>query len=171
MNSELYIVARTHYVTNIEPLLKAGANDVITDEFGAGLEMAAFLLKTFQVPEGRVLKILSSLRDEHQRRYQQHDGQPSRLTGYLSVLEGGEIEILAVPDGSPCIGRTLAELNFRAATGTTVMGVIRHERVIYSPAAELRLETGDTLMLLGTEEHFHRARGFLHGQPTQQTIS
>ena len=171
LNQGLYIVARTHYVTNIEPLLNSGADDIITDEFSAGLEMTAFLLKKFQVPEGRVLKILSSLRDEHQRRHKKHDSRPAKLTGYLSVLDGGEMEILAVPDNSTCIGKTLAGLNFRAATGTTVMGVIRNERVIYSPSAELRLETGDTLMLLGEAEDFDQARLFLHGQSPQQTIS
>ena len=131
--------------------------------------MAAFLLKEFQVPEGRVLKILSALRDEHQRRYEKQDGQPANLAGYLSVLEGGEMEILAVPDNSPRIGRTLAELNFRAATGTTVMGVVRNERVIYSPSAELRLENGDTLMLIGDVENFQQARDFLHGTAQPQT--
>ena len=151
--------------------MKAGANDIITDEFGAGIEMATFLLKEFQVPEGRVLKILSALRDEHRRRYQKLDSQTSNLTGYLSVLEGGEIEIQAVPDDSPHIGKTLAELNFRAVTGTTVMGVIRSERVIYSPPAELRLEVGDTLMLLGEEEKFNNAKAFLHGQAIQQVSS
>jgi len=171
LNPSLYILARTHYVTNIEPLMKAGANDIITDEFGAGLEMVAFLLKQFQVSEGRVLKILSSLRDEHRRRYEKQDSQPSNLTGYLSVLEGGEIEIQAVPDDSPHIGKTLAELNFRAVTGTTVMGVIRNERVIYSPSAELQLETGDTLMLIGEEENFLNARSFLLGQSRQETSS
>jgi CPA2 family monovalent cation:H+ antiporter-2 len=164
LNSDLYIVARTHYITNIEPLLKSGANDVITDEFGAGLEMAAFLLKELHISEGRVLKILSSLRNEHQHRYEKHDRQASSLTGYLSVLEGGGMEIQAVPDDSIHIGKTLAELNFRAVTGTTVMGVIRNERVIYSPSAQLRLETGDTLMLLGDDENIRSAREFLHKQ-------
>ncbi len=45
------------------------------------------------------------------------------------------------------------------------MGVIRQERVIYSPAAELRLERGDTLMLLGEDDNIRSAREFLHGHP------
>jgi len=162
LNSELYIIARTHFVTNIAPLMKAGADDIITDEFGAGLEMAAFLLRKFNVSEGRVLRILSSLREEHHRRYQQSERPAQNLTGYLSVLEGGEIDIQAVPDDSPCLGKSLAELNFRNTTGTTVMGVIRNERVIYSPPADLRLETGDTLMLLGEDENILNTRKFLH---------
>lgn len=165
LNPELFIVARTHYVTNIEPLLKSGANDIITDEFGAGIEMSATLLKQLKVSEGRVLKVISTLRDEHHQRYHTNRQQTRNLTGYLSVLDGGDIEILAVPDSSHCLGKTLAELNFRVETGTTVMGVIRHERVIYSPSAELRLESGDTLMLLGEEEQIRSAQKFLHTLP------
>jgi monovalent cation:H+ antiporter-2, CPA2 family len=166
LNSELYILARTHYVTHIEPLMKVGADDIITDEFSSGLEMAAFLLQAFKVPEGRVLKILSALRKEHQQRYQPDERSTDNLTGYLSVLDGGEIEIHAVPDNSPCIGKTLAELDFRARTGVTVMGVIRSERVIYSPTADLCLATGDTLMLLGDDDNIRKARDFLNGLPT-----
>jgi len=167
LNQELYILARTHYVTSIEPLMNAGANDIITDEFGAGLEMVTFLLQTYQVPEGRILKVLSSLRDEHRLRYEKRERQESNLAGYLSILEDGQIEIQAVPDDSPCLGKTLAELNFRVATGTTVMGIIRGERVLYSPPADLQLETGDTLMLLGQEQDIQNTRAFLHGRPIE----
>jgi len=163
LNPDLYILARTNFVTNIDQLMRLGADEIITDEFGAGLEMATFLLRRFSVPDGRVLKILSSLREEHQQRYKQHDGQTRNLTGYLSVLDGGEIEILAVPDDSPCLGKSLAELNFRTVTGCSIMGVIRQERVDYNPSAEMRLEIGDTLMLLGEDEGLRKVRQFLHG--------
>jgi CPA2 family monovalent cation:H+ antiporter-2 len=165
MNPELYILARTNFVATIDQLMRLGADEIITDEFGAGLEMATFLLRQFNVSEARVLKILSSLRAEHHQRYKQHASRPRNLTGYLSVLEGSEIEILAVPDDSPCLGKSLAELNFRATTGGNIMGVIRQERVDYNPSADLRLETGDTLMLLGEEEAIRKVRDFLHGRP------
>lgn len=163
LNQNIYILARTHYVTNIQPLLNAGANDIITDELGAGLEMAAFLLHRQNISEGRTLKILSFLRQEHQHFYGTRDRQESKLTGYLSVLEGGDIEIQAVPENSPCIGKTLAELNYRSTTGATVMGIIRSEHITYSPSADFRLETGDTLMLLGEEENFDKSRKLLSG--------
>lgn len=165
LNPGLYILARTNFVASIEQLMRLGADEIITDEFGAGLEMATFLLRQFNVPEGRVLKILSSLREEHHQRYKQQGKQTSNLTGYLSVLDGGEIEIQAVPEDSPCLGKSLAELNFRAVTGCSVMAVIRQERIDYNPSAELRLEIGDTLMLLGEKEGIRKAGEFLHGHP------
>jgi CPA2 family monovalent cation:H+ antiporter-2 len=163
LNPDLYILARTNFVASIDQLMRLGADEIITDEFGAGLEMATFLLRQFNVPDGRVLKILSSLREEHHQRYKQHDDQTKNLTGYLSVLEGGEIEIQAVPSDSPCLGKSLAELNFRVVTGCSIMGVIRQERVDYNPSAELCLEVGDTLMLLGEDEGIRKARELLHG--------
>ena len=166
LNPDLYILARTNFVASIEQLVRLGADEIITDEFGAGLEMSTVLLRQLDIPEGRVLKILSSLREEHHQRYKQHDKPARNLTGYLSVLEGGEIEIQAVPDDSPCIGKSLAELNFRAVTGCSVMGVIRQERVDYNPTAELSLEVGDTLMLLGEEGGILKARELLHGHVT-----
>lgn len=164
LNPELYILARTRYVLEIDELLKLGANEVITDEFGAGLEMANFLLRRFSIPEGRVLKILSGLREEHHKRFRQESTDSRNLTGYLSVLEGGEIEIQAVPEDSPCLGKSLADLHFRPTTGCTVFGLVRNERVIYSPAATLQLEKGDTLMLLGEPDDILKARRYLHGQ-------
>ncbi|MBW2504898.1 MAG: cation:proton antiporter [Deltaproteobacteria bacterium] len=165
LNAKLFILARTHFVLNIDQLIRLGADEIITDEFSAGLEMAAFLLRAFDVPEGRVLKILSSLREEHHQRYQQKDWQTRNLTGYLSVLDGGQIEIQAVPKDSPCIGKSLRELDFRAVTQCSIMGIVRQERVIYSPPADLQIEPGDTLMLLGAEDDIHKAREFVHGHP------
>jgi CPA2 family monovalent cation:H+ antiporter-2 len=113
---------------------------------------------------GRILQLLATLRREHYQKFPPGRGYPAR-SGRLSIGPGrGRIEFQAVPADSPCLGRSLADLAFRSHTGATVVGVVRHERTIYSPEASLRLERGDTLMLLGTEENLERARQLLHGQ-------
>jgi CPA2 family monovalent cation:H+ antiporter-2 len=152
-------------VAEVDDLLKVGADEVIPDELGAGLELATFLMKRCQASEGRLLKLLTTIRDEHHQRFHQTEAQSRGMPGFVSVLGGGEIEIQAVPDDSPHLGRSLAELDFRAATGTTVVGVIRQERTSYSPGPHVRLERGDTLMLLGEAGDIERAREFLHGHP------
>lgn len=163
LHPELYILARTRYVAEVDDLLKAGADEVIPDELGAGLELATFLAKHLHLTEGRLLKHLTVIRDEHHLRYRQPETQPAPLPGFLSVLGGGEIELQAVPDDSPHLGKTLAALDFRAATGATVVGVIRHERTTHNPGPAWHLAKGDTLMLLGDPESIHKARELLHG--------
>lgn len=163
----LYILARTRFVGELDYLTTLGADEVIPDEFEASLQLAAVLLRRFGLAEGRILQQLAALRREHYQKFRRAGETPPDLTGYLSVLEGGQIDFQAVPDDSPCLGRSLAEIAFRSHTGATVVGVVRHERTVFSPAAELHLERGDTLMLLGDEEALERARALVHGlQPS-----
>ena len=165
LNPNLYIVARTRYVAEIDDLLEAGADEVLPDEFGAGLELSTFLMQHFRGSEGRILKILDEIRDEHHLRYRKPDTQSRKLTSALSVMNGAEVELQAVPDDSPCFGSSLAELDFRATTGATVVGIIRDKRTTHNPGPSLRLNRGDTLMLLGDPESIHKARELLHGHP------
>ncbi|TLM68857.1 MAG: potassium transporter KefB [Deltaproteobacteria bacterium] len=165
LNPRLYILARTRYVAEIDDLLKAGADEVLPDELGAGLELATFLMQHCRANEGRLLKMLDEIRDEHHLRYRKPETQSGKLSSYLSVIGGGEIELQAVPQDSPHFGRTLAQLDFRAATGASVVGIIRHGRITYNPGPGTHLNHGDTLMLLGDEESIHKARELLHGHP------
>jgi len=165
LNPKLYILARTRYVAEIDDLLEAGADEVIPDEFGAGLELSTFLMQHFRASEGRILKILEEIRDEHHLRYRKPDAQSQKLASTLSVMNGAEVELQAVPDDSPCLGASLTELDFRATTGATVVGVIRQKRTTHNPGPSLRLAPGDTLMILGDPESIHKARELLHGHP------
>lgn len=163
LNRDLYILARTRYLAELDYLRGLGADEVIPDELEASLQLSAFLLRRFGIAEGRIMQLHSRLRQEHYSRLRASGREPS-TDRPLSVLEGGQIDFQAVPETSPCLGRTLAELAFRNRTGTTVMGVIRRERTLYNIAPDLRLERGDTLMLLGSEEEIQNARRLLHGE-------
>jgi len=164
LNARLYILVRTRFVLDLDHLYEFGADEVIPDEFEASLQMAACLLRRFTIPEGKTLKLIASLRQEHYGGLREPTIPPADLAGYLSVLQGGRIEFRPLPQGSPCLGRTLAELQFRSRTGAMVVGVVRNERILYNPTAELRLEKGDTLMLLGAGEDLDRAGQLLHGE-------
>jgi CPA2 family monovalent cation:H+ antiporter-2 len=161
-NPDIYILARTRYVAELEPLCELGADEVIPDEFEASLQLGANLMRRFSLSEGRILHVLSELRQQHYASLMRADPP---LHG-LSVLEGGQLDYLAFPEDSPCLGRSLAEIDLRNSTGVTVVGVIRGERTIYSPAGSFRIERGDTLMLLGSSEDLFRAGELLRGSPS-----
>lgn len=160
-NPKLYILARTRYVAELEQLRKLGADEVIPDEFEASLQLGAHLMRRFDLSEGRILHMLAELRQEHYASMVADDAP----THGLSILEGGQLEFQALPDDSTCIGASLSEIDLRNQTGATVVGIIRQDRTIYSPAGSFRLEQGDTLMLLGSDEDVQRAVELLHGHP------
>ncbi len=160
-NPDLYILARTRYVAELEYLCQLGADEVIPDEFEASLQLGANLMRRFDRNEGRVMHVLSELRQQHYSSMMHTDTSGQSL----SILEGGQLDYQAVPDDSPHLGVSLAEIDLRKLTGVTVVGVIRQERTIYNPAGTFCIEQGDTLMLLGSTEDVSRASELLHGHP------
>lgn len=160
-NPNLYILARTRYVAELEYLCNLGADEVIPDEFEASLQLGANLMRRFNRGEGNILRVLAELRQQHYSSMLRTE-TPSHG---LSILEGGELEYQAVPDDSPHLGDSLAKIDLRNLTGVTVVGVIRQERTIYNPAGSFCIERGDTLMLLGSAEDVARASKLLHRHP------
>jgi CPA2 family monovalent cation:H+ antiporter-2 len=73
----------------------------------------------------------------------------------------GDLTPVELDDGSPGIGRTLAELNLRGKTGASVLAIARGGRGLVAPAAAEVLDRGDVLALAGTREAVDAARELL----------
>ena len=59
------------------------------------------------------------------------------------------IEWVPVPDGSPAIGRTLAECAFRARTGITIIAILREPEPVTGAQPGDVVQAGDTLVTVG----------------------
>jgi CPA2 family monovalent cation:H+ antiporter-2 len=76
----------------------------------------------------------------------------------------GEPVPVRLEAGSAAVGRTLAQLDLRGATGATILAIARGETGMVAPGAHERLEAGDVLALAGTAAAVESARAIL-GQP------
>ena len=63
-----------------------------------------------------------------------------------------------MPDGSPGIGRTLADGAFRKRTGVTVIAILREPEPISGAQPEDVVQRGDTLVVVGKAGQFARFR-------------
>jgi CPA2 family monovalent cation:H+ antiporter-2 len=72
---------------------------------------------------------------------------------------GTPVAFPLAPD-STAVGKTLAQLNLRAATGATVLAIVRGEQGVL-PTADQPLLAGDVLALAGTQEALAAARALL----------
>jgi voltage-gated potassium channel len=127
LRPDLLIVARASTDDAAQKLLRAGADRVVRPYDTAGQEMAKLVLK----PQVAVfLELLSS-----------HGGPDLRFE---------EIEVSA---SCGQVGRTIRELRVRAETGALIVG-LRHRDGEYdtTPSPDTRLEDGDVLIVVGTEE-------------------
>ena len=73
----------------------------------------------------------------------------------------GEPESLRVPDESPVVGRSLADLDLRGVTGATVLAIARDGHGIAVPAPTEVLRGGDVLAVAGTHDAIAAARAFV----------
>jgi CPA2 family monovalent cation:H+ antiporter-2 len=64
---------------------------------------------------------------------------------------GAPVPVL-IEDGSPAVGKSLANLNLRGATGATVLVIRRGPESLIVPTADEILSAGDVLALAGTKE-------------------
>jgi TrkA domain protein len=70
----------------------------------------------------------------------------------LQRIEGLAIDWLAIRPGSPYAGRTIADTQARSRTGVSIVAVLRDRSAIPAPTPDVRLEPGDTLVVVGTTD-------------------
>ena len=75
----------------------------------------------------------------------------------------GEPIAFTVPANSPAIGRSLADLDVRGATGATILAITRRDGAIALPGAEAVLAAGDHVAIAGSAEARAAAVALLGG--------
>ena len=68
--------------------------------------------------------------------------------------EGLHTRAVALRDGAPAAGETLAALDLRRRHELTVLAVRRGGRTLANPAGDFTVEAGDRLVLIGSAERF-----------------
>ena len=67
-------------------------------------------------------------------------------------------------DGSPMVGKTLAETRLRGLTGATILAIQRGEDTLLVPAGDQRLLAGDVLAVAGSHDVVEAATRLLRGE-------
>jgi CPA2 family monovalent cation:H+ antiporter-2 len=158
---EVHILVRTRAVAQIEELRRCGADEVVAEEFETAIEIFTHVLEEYHVPRNVIRAQTRLLRGEVYRmlRSERLSGEVSETL--LQALAIGTTDLYRLEPGSPASGRTLRELELRARTGSTVIAVVRAGRPLPNPDPELRLESGDTLVLVGSHAEMEAAFALL----------
>ena len=149
-NPGLHIIVRTRNVDEVGPLRERGADDVIAEEFETSLEILARTLHSYRIPRKNIEQTIQDIRGEAYRTFRGPAPLPTDQQMLAKLLPALEIETVSILDGSPAIGRTLAELDLRARTGTTILAVQREQQMTTVPPPDYRLRANDLLVLAGT---------------------
>ena len=154
------IVVRTRRFTVIEGLRKAGANQVVAEEFESAIEIFTRVLAAYHVPRNVIRAETRVLRGEAYRMLRSAPLGPVS-EAVLEALEAGTTDIYRISAEGRAAGRTLKELDLRGQTGSSVIAVVRGEQSHPNPSSDLILEPGDCLVLVGNHEEIDCAFRFL----------
>jgi len=159
MNPDIHIIVRTHYVRDIQPLLHQGANEVVPEEFETSIDIFTSVLARYDVPRPEIEELVAAARRDG---YALFTTPMERAVPSLDVLfkrPGAELETMVLQEGSPFIGRSLAEIDMRRRFGVTLLEIDRGTEVLLNPSGDVRFLVGDTIVVMGP--HDRRAR-FAH---------
>lgn len=165
MHPELPVMARADSADAVRDLYALGIQEVTSPEFEAAIEMTRQALLYFHVPASDVLSVASAIRHD---RYLQADQTGLALMSQLNaVARHLDVDWVSVPAASPLDGRTLGELRLRAATGVSVVAIVRDGVLTSIPDGDARLERGDLVAVMGTKEQRAALEVLRLGKPAE----
>jgi monovalent cation:H+ antiporter-2, CPA2 family len=77
------------------------------------------------------------------------------------LLRKALLETVEVQPGTDAAGKMIAELKLRTLTGASVVGIERNGTSIVNPGPDEELESGDQILLLGSEDQLKAAKELL----------
>jgi TrkA domain protein len=75
-----------------------------------------------------------------------------QLAGLRSQAAGLVTEQVAIPAGSPYVGRRMGDTRARTRTGASIVAVLRDREVIASPGPSFVFDAGDVVVVVGTRK-------------------
>lgn len=162
LNPDLYIIVRSEYISQIEPLYQKGANVVISQEFEASLEITSHVLKYFGVAEPLV-RIKSDI--IRKKRYgffnEENAGDGIKIADLAAIHELNDTYF--IHKKSLIAGQTIGSIfnNTSDIINVEIIGVIRNRNIITGLSAEFIIEPLDTLIIFGAQKELENAISYL----------
>lgn len=148
----VYILARTRYTSEVNPLYSLGADDVIPEEFETSIEIISRVLHRYFIPVGEIEKHISEIRKDGYEMFRNIQQKYAVFPELKQHLPDIEIETIRIEASSPLAGKTLAEVGFRKKYGVTVLAIQRGRQTITNPSGDTQLSAQDIVVLIGTRD-------------------
>jgi CPA2 family monovalent cation:H+ antiporter-2 len=169
LSPTVHIIVRTRYVGAMEDLRRAGASEVVPEEFETSLEIFSRVLRHFEIPSNVIGREIQAARAELYGMAAGRGAGESQLEALAQLGVHHVVEILEVEPGARAAGESPITLNLRRETGATVVAAVRDEKVIHSPDHAFRFAPGDTVVLAGDDDALAKARPvFLGARSVEQ---
>ncbi len=164
LNPSVYVIVRTRYTREIEGLRMLGADEVIPEEFETSLHIFSKVLERYHIPLNIIMKQVSLLRGENYSMLTQESPSVHSMIHINEILAAGLTETFYIDESNIFVGKTLAEIDLRAKTDTTIIAIVRDGKTISNPSGKEKLFANDTIVITGTHQSVDKAFEYLSGK-------
>ncbi len=149
LNQRLYIIVRTRFIQEIGPLLEAGANEVIPEEFETSVEIFSRILSRYLLPEDEIHRFVEEIRSDGYAMFRNLSKHAAACPNIGACMPDMDLRTLRIQATSALSGKTLAEAELGKRYGVTVLAVRREGEIYSIPPGEFGLQAGDILFIVG----------------------
>jgi len=151
VNSEIQVVARAPGVEFLEEFKKLNISEVVIPEFEAGLEMARKALVHLHIPAAKIQHYTESLRQDLFASLFSENEEDEILEQLQWAEHQFDLQWMLIKPGSVLVGKTIGESEIRTKTASSVVGVIRNDKLETSLDVDFRFEANDRAAIIGTD--------------------
>ena len=158
INPNLYTIAHTRTVNEIEQVYKFGANYVVPEELETTIEMLALVLRQYHVPRNVIASQVAIIRQDKYRPIIGEQVSAATLDQLPFILAATTTEAGMILENSPCVGKTVASSGLKE-TGVSLLAIVRDGKPISNPADDFVFQKGDVLIMIGSHADIDTALG------------
>ncbi|RPJ22593.1 MAG: sodium:proton exchanger [Chloroflexi bacterium] len=149
---ELPIIARSTSEEGTRQLTRLGAQDVIHPELEGGLEIVRHTLLQLGFPLQEIYRYTDAVRRDHYDLQLNTEEEHRLLHDLVDAVSSIEIKWFRLPAESPLVGQTLADVNLRSRTGSSVVAILRERQLMANPKSMTVFQADDRIGLIGEKE-------------------
>lgn len=151
-NPSLHIIARTRFVSEVAPLRRLGADEVVAEEFETSIEVFSRVLTRYLVPRQDIESFAARIRQENYRMIRRMSASVDSLDAMVNRLPDMGVQAMRLSAASPLCGISLAQSQMRRKYGVTVIAILRQGTTQASPEPNDLFEADDVVYLFGKTE-------------------
>ena len=146
---DAYILVRSRYLREVEPLMALGADEVIADELEVSIEVFSRVLARMLVPREDIKTLIGDVRGDWRRMTRGLAKEATAVHDLRVAVPNLATHSLRLGPRSPLLGATIATSRLREDYGVNVLAVTRSGEAIGNPPGELAFHQGDVLFVIG----------------------
>ena len=168
LNPAIFILIRTRYAADVDELYKAGADQVIPEEFETSIEIFSRVLHEYHVPNNVIANQIQLVRFGGYKMLRGYSLDQENLGRIAALFADATVDHIQLESGSPTVGRTLRELDLRKNTGASVIAIARNGEANTNPGPDFTLQPDDIVVLIGGHRELDEAMNLLTKNKAKQ---